>query len=341
MPDDSAVSFTISVKPDPKDLEKAVKDYLDKNMPEKKKSRKKSGAREEEDPIKDPDFPYSPYTYKHEVLMAGKGHPFSQSQSSRRTTPGTSATPPIQPVEGVGRGYEDTPISDLGGATDIYKYRSRQGNIPNRTYGFRHSATRNFTAEGGAPVTTTPFTLQMQTLKRQQEEQKKQLAEFKIMKKEMRLYKQEMGKLRTTVQKFDPAQVGQAASIATNPAGFVENQVISILGKAGPHGAIAAAVIGMIISSPEVAKQMLQFLSQKNLFLNKDWSRDIETEVLGFFTLEEKKRRLLGHDAYIGTQTAGYQPDTGSPVYNSYENRDEIVATKLGQYDKAIGVVFP
>ena len=349
MPDDSAVSFKISVGADPKELEKLVKEYLDKNMPKEveRKSRGKSrGGRgskkeKEEDPIKDPDFPYSPYTYKHEVLMAGKGHPFSQSQSSKRKTPETSAKPPLQPVEGVGRGYEDTPISDQGGAVDIYKYRSRQGNIPNRNYGYRHSASRNFGMDGGAPVASTPFSMQMQNIKRDQDEQKKQIAEFKKMRKEMMIYQKEMKGIKGKIEKFDPSQVGQAATIASNPEGFVSGQILSVLSRAGPHGAIAAAIIGMVIASPELAKQMLKFWSQKNLFLNRDWQRAIEDEVNGLFSLEEKRRRLMGLDAYIQTQSSGYQSDTGAPVHNSYENRDEIVATKLGQYDKAIGVVIP
>ena len=135
-------------------------------------------------------------------------------------------------------------------------------------------------------------------------------------------------------------QVQQIQPIATNPVQFIGNHVLSMLSGAGPYGALIATAITAIITAPEILKEVIHALSQKGLPLNRDWQRVIEDEVNGLFNIEDKKRRLLGIDSYVVTQTDRYSPDTGSNSYNSLENRDEIIISKsIGNAEKAVGVV--
>lgn len=133
--------------------------------------------------------------------------------------------------------------------------------------------------------------------------------------------------------------LSNASVILSNPQGFVGNEVLQLLGGTGPHGAAVVAAIAAIVVAPEVIAQMIQTLSQKGLPLNRDWERFISQEVNAFFNTEDKKKRLLGHDAFIVTQGSRYIPETGSYTYNSLENRDEIITSKvIGHAEKAVGI---
>lgn len=136
------------------------------------------------------------------------------------------------------------------------------------------------------------------------------------------------------------ARISRAAAAVASPQGAAGEQVLSLLTRGGPYGAAIAAAIGAIVAAPEVAKQLIQTLSQKGLPLNRDWHRSIEDEVNALFDVEEKKRRLIGLDSFVVTQQNAYRPSDGATSH-SLENRDEIIISKIGQAEKAVGVVYP
>ena len=131
----------------------------------------------------------------------------------------------------------------------------------------------------------------------------------------------------------------KGSAILSNPQGFIGNSFVRMLSGAGPHGALVVAAITAPFLIQKVSEEVIKTLAQKGLPLNRDWRREIEEEVNGLFSIEDKKKRLLGIDSYIVTQTDRYQPDSGSQTVNSYENRDEVIISKLGNYEKAIGVI--
>ena len=163
-------------------------------------------------------------------------------------------------------------------------------------------------------------------------EQKKLRDQIEANKLNLIAFRKVFSELNSQVQLIQP--------IATNPVGFIGNKVLQMLSGAGPHGALAVAAITAVITAPEVLREVVHALSQKGLPLNRDWQRVIEDEVNGLFNIEEQKRRLLGIDAYVVTQTDRYTPDTGSNSHNSLENRDEIIISKsIGNAEKAVGVI--
>lgn len=130
------------------------------------------------------------------------------------------------------------------------------------------------------------------------------------------------------------------SQILSNPQGAIGGQVVKALGGSGPHGAAIVAGITAIFLLPEVAEQMIKLFSQKGLPLNRDWEEIVEDQVNGLFNIEDKKKRLLGIDSYIVSQTDSYSPESGSTTRNSFENIDESIISKSGLAEKAVGVDY-
>ena len=130
----------------------------------------------------------------------------------------------------------------------------------------------------------------------------------------------------------------KGSQVLANPQGFVGGELLKGIKGLGAYGGPISAAIVAILTAPEVAAQIIKILSQKGLPLNRDWKRIIEDEVNGLFNIEEKKKRLLGIDSFIVTQTDRFQPQSGSTTYNSLENRDEVIISKNGLAEKAVGV---
>ena len=125
-----------------------------------------------------------------------------------------------------------------------------------------------------------------------------------------------------------------------DPQGFVGDNMLKVLSGSGPYGAAVIAAVAAIATAPEVVTAIIESLSNKGLPLNRDWKRLIENEVNSLLSPEDKKAFLLGHDAFISTQSARYNPGTGAYTVNSLENQDEKIISKvIGAAEKAVGVV--
>jgi len=131
----------------------------------------------------------------------------------------------------------------------------------------------------------------------------------------------------------------------TSPQSFasnaVEDKLLHMIMGFGPKGAAIVAAITAIAAAPKTAELIIQALSKKGLPLNADWHRTIEAEVNALFDIDEKKRRLLGQDAYVVTQTDRYEPGSGATTYNSFQNRHEIIISEsIGLAEKAVGITY-
>ena len=135
--------------------------------------------------------------------------------------------------------------------------------------------------------------------------------------------------------------ISQGVSAIQNPVGAFSEHLLVTLAGSGPHGAAVVAAIVAIITAPKTIEVLIKTLGQKGLFLNADFKRLIEEEVNALFDLEEKRRRLLGQDAFIVTSQDRYEPESGSVTFNSLANRDEIlISKKIGENEKAFGVTY-
>ena len=82
--------------------------------------------------------------------------------------------------------------------------------------------------------------------------------------------------------------------------------------RMGPIGYAVAGIVAGIVSGNVTAKVFIQKLGTKGYPLNRDFFRTVDDHTYGLWSVEEEKRRLLGYDAYIVTQTDRYEPQSGS-----------------------------
>ena len=121
-----------------------------------------------------------------------------------------------------------------------------------------------------------------------------------------------------------------------NPAATIGKFMLnSLRAIAPPYGAALATFVAVLISSLYVVPQTIKNLSKKGLPFNIDYHRNIAGETVGFFTLEEQKRRDLGLAGTIVDPTTGYKPVDGTEVYNTRQVADTVRLTKLTQEEKA------
>ena len=159
------------------------------------------------------------------------------------------------------------------------------------------------------------------------------------------LRQQLFGSPEATAQRFGRVS-GTAGQVGTVVGGVhaqeavVGGIVMRMLSGAGPFGIAAVAAITAAVSVPEIAKQIIKLLGVKGAPLNRDFTILVDDLVQTFFDAEERRRRLLGIDAFIASQVTGFQPADGSPVYNSLESRDEVIISKIGDADRALGIDY-
>ena len=120
----------------------------------------------------------------------------------------------------------------------------------------------------------------------------------------------------------------------------VANTLIKMLRGAGPHGAAVAAAL---VAGPAAAKmfaEFIKFMAQKGHPLNRDFYRVVNTEDNSLMDEYEKTRRKLAIDPVIFAETLGYDPLTGSTSHNSLDEADEMIISKIGLAEKAVGIHY-
>ena len=143
-------------------------------------------------------------------------------------------------------------------------------------------------------------------------------------------------KFRSKAQRLNTYGVWFLETAQHNPAQTIGKFMLNSLRViAPPYGTALATFIAVLVSSAYVIPQTIKNLSKKGLPFNIDWHRNIAGETVGFFTLEEQKRRDLGLAGVIVDPTTGYRPVDGTEVYNTRQVADTIRLTKLTQEEKA------
>ena len=143
--------------------------------------------------------------------------------------------------------------------------------------------------------------------------------------------------IKSKIEKIDKVQ--QSTDVLTaRPDDFIGKTMLRSLGKAGPYGAAVVAAITSIVSAPETVQQIVQAMGVKGGPLNSDWHLFFEDTAQGFFSLEDKKNRIIGTDSFIVEQGSGYRPIEGTDIYVSLLDRDEDRLARIGQDAKAKGV---
>ena len=115
-----------------------------------------------------------------------------------------------------------------------------------------------------------------------------------------------MDKLKELLDGVDSKGLSNLKSLLSNPESFTENGILNALGRAGPYGAIAVAIIGMVIASPELYVQIVKMLGQKGGPMNIDYRFNEDQQLSQEFDRELQFSRAIALNPVITVETKGF-----------------------------------
>lgn len=118
--------------------------------------------------------------------------------------------------------------------------------------------------------------------------------------------KQALKEFEKFASDLDSKGLKNLKSLTANPGKLVENKLLSMLGRAGIHGAIAVAIITLIVGSPEIIKAVVEALGVKGGPLNQDYTRQLDEDLQVGISKDLQFRRAIGIDVIITTQDTQY-----------------------------------
>ena len=136
----------------------------------------------------------------------------------------------------------------------------------------------------------------------------------------------------------DSKGISNVTSMAKNPQGFMENTFLQVLGRAGPHGALAVAIITSIAASPEMVKAVVQALGVKGGPLNQDYAFTEEEQFNLNFSRAVQFKRLTGDDPVITVTTKGFVTGDEDFVDNSLVDTNKARTARVGLRDSSLGL---
>lgn len=113
-------------------------------------------------------------------------------------------------------------------------------------------------------------------------------------------------KLKEFIETTDKQGLQTLSKFAKNPSNLVQNELLSVLGKAGIQGAIATAIIATILATPEIIMTITRALAVKGGPLNQDFHRFFEEENQIGFAREIQYRKATGLDVVITNDNRGF-----------------------------------
>ena len=145
--------------------------------------------------------------------------------------------------------------------------------------------------------------------------------------------------LKDFLKNTDKQGMQTLSKFAKNPQGLVQNELLSVLGKAGIHGAIAVAIISLIIASPELVKTIVNAMAVKGGPLNQDFHRFFEDEGQLGFTRELQYRKSTGLDVVITNDSREFLLQDPGFVFNSLVDVDSTRAIRNSTPQNKYGYV--
>jgi len=105
---------------------------------------------------------------------------------------------------------------------------------------------------------------------------------------------------------IDSKGITNIKALAKNPAAMVQNQLLRVLGSAGPYGAVAAGLVALILGSPELVKALVEAFAVKGGPLNLDFRYSQEEQFGQEFDRMMQFKRITGDSPIITVDTHGY-----------------------------------
>lgn len=145
--------------------------------------------------------------------------------------------------------------------------------------------------------------------------------------------------LTQNLKTVDSKGISNITQFAKNPAGFMENTFLSILSRAGPYGAIAVAIIGAILATPELVKALVNAFAVKGGPLNQDYRFSQEEFLSQEFDRITQFKRLTGDDPVITVNTIGFVVGDKDFKGNSLVDANVARSGRVGLRDSSYGYI--
>ncbi len=118
--------------------------------------------------------------------------------------------------------------------------------------------------------------------------------------------KEAMDKVTELLEGVDDKGLKTLKGLLSNPEAFTEAGILTVLSKAGPYGAIAVALIAIILTAPELYKQIVKILGMKGGPLNMDFRYTEEQQFNQSFDRELQFRRAMAVNPVITDENRGF-----------------------------------
>lgn len=146
-------------------------------------------------------------------------------------------------------------------------------------------------------------------------------------------------RLEEFIKTTDREGMKTLSSFAKNPTAMVEGQMLRALGKAGIYGLIAAAIIALVLSAPDLVKTIVNALAVKGGPLNQDYHRAFEDEQQRGLDRDIQYRYAVGFDVIITNYQRGFLITDPAFVNNNLVDIDTTRTFRLTTQETQYGYV--
>lgn len=151
--------------------------------------------------------------------------------------------------------------------------------------------------------------------------------------------KQALKDFEKFASELDTQGLKNLKSLTANPGALVQNKLLSMLGRAGIYGAVAVAIITLIVESPEVIKAVVEALGVKGGPLNQDYTRRLDEDFQVGIDKDLQFRRAIGIDVIITTEDTKYIITDPGFVTNSLVDIETTRSIRINSNETQYGYV--
>jgi len=148
-----------------------------------------------------------------------------------------------------------------------------------------------------------------------------------------------MEKIKGLLDGVDDKGIKNLKGLLSNPENFAESSFLSMLGRAGPYGAIAVAIIGLVIAAPELYVQIVKVLGQKGGPMNIDYRFNEDQQLSQEFDRELQFSRAIALNPVITVETKGFVVIDPGFEGNSLIRGNLARSARIGINESAYGYV--
>ena len=149
-------------------------------------------------------------------------------------------------------------------------------------------------------------------------------------------------KITELLEGVDDKGLKTLKGLLSNPEAFTEAGILNVLSKAGPYGAVAVAIIALVLTAPELYTQIVKILGMKGGPLNMDFRYNEEQQFNQEFDRELQFRRAMAVNWVITVDSRGFvaidPAFEGNSLIEGHFGRMNRIGINLSSYGYVHGI---